>query len=97
MPLKNILDAMDSPVKPEMVKEIIRYMKGMPSDHENLVLQCAELLDKNQSLKTILAIAHALNEGEVLLKCRDDDLISEHDLSKEFDKLMGEGVCPDLK
>ncbi len=80
---------MDTQVKPEMVKEIIQYMKGMPSEHEKLVLQCAEQLDKDQSLKTVLAVAHALNEGEVLLKCRDDDLLSEHDLSREFDKLMG--------
>jgi len=90
MPLNAIMDAMNDPVKPEVVKEIIRYMKGVPSDHETLVLQCAELLDKDQSLKTVLAITHALNEGEFLLKCRDDDLLSEHDLSKEFDKLMNE-------
>ena len=90
MPLNAILGAMDSPVKPEVVKEIISYMKGVPSDHETLVLQCAELLDKDQSLKTVLAIAHALNEGEFLLKCRDDDLLSAHDLSSEFDKLMNE-------
>jgi hypothetical protein len=90
MPLNAILGAMDNPVKPEVVKEIIRYMKGVPSDHETLVLQCAELLDKDQSLRTVLAIAHALNEGEFLLKCRDDDLLSEHDLSNEFDKLMNE-------
>ena len=89
MPLTAILNAMDTQVKPEMVKEIIQYMKGMPSEHEKLVLQCAEQLDKDQSLKTVLAVAHALNEGEVLLKCRDDDLLSEHDLSREFDKLMG--------
>ena len=89
MPLTAILNDMDTQVKPEMVKEIIQYMKGMPSEHEKLVLQCAEQLDKDQSLKTVLAVAHALNEGEVLLKCRDDDLLSEHDLSREFDKLMG--------
>jgi hypothetical protein len=91
MPLNTILEAMDSPVKPEMMKDIIQYMKGMPAVHETLVLQCAAALDKDPSLKTILAIAYALNEGEVLLTCRDDDLISEHDLAKEFDKLMGDG------
>jgi hypothetical protein len=89
MPLNAIMDAMDAPVGAEVVKSIVHYMKGVPSDHETLVLQCAELLDKDQSLRTVLAITHALNEGEFLLKCRDDDLISEHDLSSEFDKLMG--------
>jgi hypothetical protein len=90
MPLDEILGAMDKPVKPEVVKEIIRYMKGVPSEHEALVLECATLLDKDQTLKTVLAITHALNEGEFLLTCRDDDLLSEHDLTREFDKLMNE-------
>ena len=90
MPLNAIIASMKEPVKPEVVKEIIRYMKGVPSEHETLVLQCAELLHEDQSLQTVLAIAHALNEGEFLLKCRDDDLLSEHDLSSEFDKLMNE-------
>ena len=89
MPLSAILQALDTPVKPEVTKEIVRYMKGMPSEHEALVLQCAEQLDQDQSLKTVLAVVHALNEGEFLLKCRDDDILSETELSKEFDKLMG--------
>ncbi len=91
MPLNAILNAMDTPVKAEVIKEIIRYMKGVPSDHETLILQCADLLDKDQTLKTVLAVTHALNEGEFLLKCRDDDLLSEHDLSSEFEKLMNSG------
>ena len=89
MPLNGIIEAMDKPVKADVTKEIIRYMKSMPSDHETLILQCAEQLDKDQSLKTVLAVVHALNEGEFLLKCRDDDLISENELSNEFDKLLG--------
>jgi hypothetical protein len=89
MPLNAILAAMDTPVKPDVVKEIIRYMKNMPSEQESLVLQCADLLDRDQSLKAVLAIVHALNEGEFLLRCRDDDILSETDLSHEFEKLMG--------
>lgn len=89
MPLHAIMKAMDQAVKPEVTKEIVRYMKGMPSEHEHLVLQCAEQLDRDQSLRTVLAVVHALNEGEFLLKCRDDDILSENELSKEFDKLMG--------
>lgn len=81
---------MDQPVKTEVTKEIIRYMKNMPSEHENLILQCAEQLDRDQSLKSVLAVVHALNEGEFLLKCRDDDLISETELSSEFERLLGD-------
>lgn len=89
MPLSAILGAMDAPVKPEVIKDIVRYMKSMPSDREGLVLQCAEHLEKDQSLRSVLAVTHALNEGEFLLKCRDDDLLSEHDaLTREFDSLM---------
>ena len=50
MPLNAIMDAMDAPVGAEVVKSIVHYMNGVPSDHETLVLQCAELLDKDQSL-----------------------------------------------
>lgn len=95
MPLNAIMKAMDLPVKSEVTKEIVRYMKGMPSEHEHLVLQCAEMLDKDQSMKTVLAVVHALNEGEFLLKCRDDDILSENELSKEFDKLMGSACSTD--
>jgi hypothetical protein len=42
----------------------------------------------------VLAVVHALNEGEFLLKCRDDDILLENDLSKEFDKLMSSGDAP---
>ncbi len=94
MPLNAIIEAMDRPVKPEVTREIVSYMKGMPSEHEKLVLQCAEQLDLDQSLKTVLAVVHALNEGEFLLKCRDDDILSENELSKEFDKLMGGNAEP---
>jgi hypothetical protein len=90
MPLLSIVEAMDKPVKTEVTKEIIRYMKNMPSEHENLILQCAEQLDRDQSLKSVLAVVHALNEGEFLLKCRDDDLISETELSSEFERLLGD-------
>ncbi len=91
---------MDKPVKPEVTKSIIRYMKDMPSEHEALILQCADQLDKDQSLKTVLAVVHALNEGEFLLKCRDNEddiLLTESDLSKEFDKLMSDNRPSDRR
>ena len=89
MPLNAILGSLDKPVKPESVKHLIKYMKSMPKEHEPLVLQCAECLEKSQSLGTVLAVVHALNEGEFLLKCRDDDA-SDLDLSDEFDRLLAD-------
>ena len=88
--LGNVLAAMNQPVKAEVIKEIITYMKGMPKDQEALVLQCAEHLEATQSLGAVLAVVHALNEGEFLLKCRDDDDTLESDLTKELEKLMNE-------
>jgi len=87
MPLDAILSSLDKPVKPENVKHLIRYMKSMPKEHETLVVQCAECLEKSQSLGTVLAVVHALNEGEFLLKCRDED-VSDLDISDEFERLL---------
>ena len=88
MPLHRILSEWDRPVKAEMIKDIKTYMKTMPKEQENLVLQCAEHLEKAQSLGSVLAVVHALNEGEIFLRCRDDDDILESDLSREFDRLL---------
>ena len=82
-----ILSSLDKPVKPEHIKDLIRYMKSMPKEQEALVLQCAECLERSQALSTVLAVVHALNEGEFLLKCRDDDVA---DLTCEFDRLIAE-------
>jgi predicted protein tyrosine phosphatase len=87
--MNTILSSLDKPVRSEHVKDLIRYMKSMPKEQETLVLQCAECLERSQSLATVLAVVHALNEGEFLLKCRDED-VSDLDLAGEFDKLMAE-------
>jgi len=87
--LHSILSAMDKPVKASVVKEIVNYMKTMPTEHEALVIQCAEHLEKAQSLGAVLAVVHALNEGEFLLKHRDED-DPFGPLSKEFEQLMSE-------
>jgi hypothetical protein len=89
MPLKSILEAWDRPVDAEIIKNIIGYMKTMPDDNEALLLQCAEHLDKSQTLSSVLAVAHALNDSEIFLRCRDDDAL-ESDLSSEFERLLGE-------
>jgi len=95
MPLHSILAALDKPVKPDVIKEFVNYMKTMPAEHEDLVLQCVEHLDKDQSLGSVLAVAHALNEKEFLLAHRDEDDDPFGSLSKEFDKLMAEPTKKD--
>ena len=81
---------MEQTVKPEDIKEIIHYMKSMPSEQEALVIQCALHLDKTQTLGAVLAVVHALNEGEFLLKCVSDDSQLESDLTSEFERMLEE-------
>ena len=90
MPLNRILTAWNEPVEPKIVKDIITYMKSMPTEQETLVLQCAEHLEKSQTLSAVLAVVHALNDGEILMRCRDEDM--ESDFSREFERLMGDSV-----
>jgi hypothetical protein len=89
MPLKEILDAWDRPVKQSIVRDVISYMKNMPKDKEALLLECAEHLEQNQSLGAVLAVVHALNDSEIFLRCRDDDAL-ESDLTQEFERLLRE-------
>ena len=49
-------------------------------------MQCAEHLEQNKTLAALLTVSYALNEGEILLKCQDDDT----DLASEFDRLLQE-------
>jgi hypothetical protein len=88
MPLNAILEAWDKPVKTEVIRDIISYMKTMPKEQEQLLLQCAEHLDKHQTLGSVLAVVHALNGSEIFLRCRDDDAL-ESDLTREFEQLLG--------
>ena len=88
MPLKSILESMDTPTSPFVVGQIISYMKTMPKEHEALIMQCAEHLEKSQTLGAVLAVVHALNEREFLLKCHDDDDVIESELPEEIEKLM---------
>lgn len=53
---------MNQPVKESVVMNIVEYMKSMPIEHESLVLQCAEHLNKDHTLAAVLAVTHALNE-----------------------------------
>lgn len=89
MPLDKILSELDEPVHPKVKTQIFNYIKNLSTDHETLAVQCAARLEKSDSLGTVLAIVHALNEGEFLLKCRDEDVI-DNDLSREFDALLAD-------
>lgn len=91
MPLNKVLEEWDRPVKPDIIKEVIAYMKTMPKEeNEQLLVQCAEHLDKTQTLGAVMAVVHALNDGEIFLRCRDEDALLESDLSAEFERLLGE-------
>ena len=90
MTLSKILAEWDQPVNPKVTKEMITYMKSMPAEKEELVLQCAAHLEKSQTLGAVLAVVHALNEGEFLLRHQEDSTLDELDLAKELEKLMNE-------
>jgi hypothetical protein len=87
MPLQKILSEWDQPVRPEVITEIISYMKTVPQSQESLLMQCAEHLERHQTLSAVLAVVHALNDGEFLLRCRDEDL-DDTDLSKELERML---------
>jgi hypothetical protein len=87
MPLQKILSEWDQPVKPEVINEIISYMKTMPQSQETLLIQCAEHLEHHRTLSAVLAVVHALNEGEFLLRCQDDDL-DDGELSREMERIL---------
>lgn len=89
MPLHKILAEFNTPVKPKIINELIGYMKSMPPEQETLVLQCAEYLEKNQNLCSVLAVVHALNGGEFLLQNIEDDTF-DADFASEFEKLLTE-------
>ncbi len=87
MPLNKILSEWDQPVKPDVINEIITYMKTMPQSQETLLIQCAEHLEHHRTLGAVLAVVHALNNEEFLLRCHDEDL-DDTDLSKELERML---------
>jgi hypothetical protein len=88
MPLHAILAKLDQPAPPEITRNLVNHMKGMPDSKEELVLQCATYLEENQTLGAVLAVVHALNDGDVMLRCNDDDDV-EKALASEFDSILG--------
>jgi hypothetical protein len=88
MPLQGILKSLDEPVSSEVTNQIITYMRSMPAGKEELISQCVTHLDKAQTLGAMLAVVHALNDGEFLLRCHTD--VNENELVSEFNKMFGD-------
>ncbi len=86
MPLHKILESLDEPVRPEVTKQIITYMRNMPAGNEELITQCVSHLEKTQTLGTMLAVVHALNDGEFLLRCHTE----VNELESEFNEMFKE-------
>ena len=95
MPLHAILAKLDQPAPPRLTKRLVDYMKGLPDSKEELVMQCATYLEENQTLGALLAVTHALNDGEIMMKCSDEDV--ENDLASEFDNILGVSDDDDKK
>ena len=87
MPLHKILAQLDEPMNPEVKARVIAHMKKMPSDKEELILQCAMHLDTHNTLGALLAVTHALNDGDVFVRYGDDE---EDDLTSEFQRILGD-------
>jgi hypothetical protein len=88
MPLHRILKSLDDPVRPGVTNQIITYMRSMPAGKDDLVSQCITHLEQTQTLGSMLAVVHALNDGEFLLRCHTD--VNENELASEFDELFKE-------
>ena len=88
MPLHRILKSLDDPVRAEVTNQIITYMRSMPAGKDDLVSQCITHLEQTQTLGSMLAVVHALNDGEFLLRCHTD--VNENELVSEFDALFKE-------
>jgi hypothetical protein len=89
MPLQRILASLDSPVRPEVTSQIITYMQSIPaSGNEQLIEQCVAHLEGTQTLGAMLAVVHALNGGEFLLRCHTE--VNENELAEDFAALFGD-------
>ena len=87
MSLHRILKSLDEPVRPEVTNQIISYMKSMPSEKEELISQCITHLESTQTLGAMLAVVHALNDGEFLMRCHSDTS-DTNALVSEFEELL---------
>jgi hypothetical protein len=73
---------------PDTKARIIAHMKKMPLDKEELMLQCALHLQKNNTLGALLAVVHALNDEAIFMRYADDE---ETDLASEFERILDDG------
>ena len=77
--LESILASLETPVHADITTHIIEYMRELPNHQGPLVDECATHLERSQTLGAVLAVVHALNGGEILL--RHQDSLKEEDLS----------------
>ncbi len=94
MPLQRILKSLDEPVRPQVTKQIIAYMKTIPNGNEELIGQCVTHLENTQTLGAMLAVVHALNDGEFLLKCHKE--VDEKELADEFEEMFKDDNVKDV-
>ena len=72
----------------QVTSQIIAYIKSIPDGNEDLIQQCVGHLETTQTLGAMLAVVHALNGGEFLLRCHTDT--NEKDLADEFAEMFGD-------
>ena len=86
--LASILASLETPVHPDITTHIIGYMRDLPPQQGGLVEECATHLERSQTLGAVLAVAHALNGGEILLRHQDNEDMDGDALSLEIEKLL---------
>ena len=89
--LASILTSLETPVHADITTHIISYMRDLPPQQSGLVEECATHLERSQTLGAVLAVVHALNGGEILLRHQEkDEDIDSDALSLEIEKLLAE-------
>ena len=88
--LESILTSLETPVHSDITTHIIGYMRDLPSQQASLVEECATHLERSQTLGAVLAVAHALNGGEILLRHQEKEEFDSDALSLEIEKLLAE-------
>ena len=89
--LESILASLETPVHSDITMHIIGYMRDLPPQQSGLVEECATHLERSQTLGAVLAVVHALNGGEILLRHQEKEEMMDSDaLSLEIEKLLAE-------
>ena len=79
--LESILTSLETAVHPDITTHIIGYMRDLPRAQAGLVEECATHLERSQTLGAVLAVVHALNGGEILLRHQEGN--GEEDIDSD--------------